>query len=552
VRISFLISLLVISNLVVAQPLTVSQAKQLLADWEGKAEMDAEQEGEEGTIITTQQAVILLWQGIPNRRRLGSVFNDAKTLWQEAWERGWLEPSRDPKGSLSKDEFYELYLASRDVYSTWQEPHHYPGFKFDVSNRLFLSVGPPADLTLYFAGRNGVGLRYSDGEETYLNLSGGLNYYFSEFQQFFIFSPQQLWVSFFLGEPFTWYRFLSLKLGRLEQGGGSLYQQLLDGFVFKLQYSDFLITLNLGYLGLLPKDVALPLITPNDLFDFMNAQNNWGPPRMLSSLVFHYQPNSGLWVNLALAYMGDFRLGVSPDRVRQEGETTYTVFDGGLYQGWALGLSSSFSAFDLFKLELALNFQNGGTLHYDAQAGKYIALPFLGLAFDVKTELLLPGFDYVRFLRLFLSSGDGSYRSEFQEGSIWNNGPSLSFQYRSWGHPPPLRILKLDWGNLAGFALGSRLSLSSFIPISYLSWEYQLGSLFRLTDGPVSDPSVTTGPNASPYLGTEIYTQLVWEPWAELGVILGLGFAVVNQKGAYPDDLGPILGHLSIIVRFDR
>lgn len=199
-------------------------------------------------------------------------------------------------------------------------------------------------------------------------------------------------------------------------------------------------------------------------------------------------------------------------------------------------------------LEGQIAFQSISTLHYFNDIGQYSPVGGLGLALDLGLQYLTPVPGLLLSTKVFGASGDGSHRLNYQEGAVWQQTPPLSSQFRSWGGTVPLYILRYDWGNILGGNLGGKYRLG-FLPDFTL--EAQMGVATRLTDGPVSDPQVYVGGDASRFLGVEAYVQAVWNIWAEFGLILGLGGAYLNQDKAYPADFGPLIGQLNVQVRFD-
>lgn len=534
-----------------APPLSQSEARRLLAEWEGEAPPVAAAEGEEDPPLTLGAALRMVWEGVRERRRLGAVLGISETLWQEAAERGWIDGTRQQSEVLGPDEFQDLYLASRDPANLWH-PHSRAGFRFTTNHRLLFSLGPPWGQGMHLAGTNALGASASDRWAPVFTINVGLIYQASEAVSFFAFQIEDLSFEARFVDPSAWYRMFSLRIGRFEQEAAFAYRQRLDGFRAILELADFRFFVQTGFAGLLHKGIGQPLITPSDYTDFQNPDNFWGPPRALSAAGGRWYAGDSWQVDLTAAALTDFRERVSPGRVLRPGDTLYTSYEGGVFQGGQLTLGTRYNPSAGLEVGVLGAAQAGSTLHYFVSQNQYVTVGFWGFALDAQTgwrpvvssELTLRA-------RAFVSSGDGSYRSSFQEGSLWNGDRPVSFQFRSWGWEPPLRLLRLEWGNLWGASLGATLGLSPWIPVVGLGLEAMLGVVGRVTDGPVSDLRVQVGGAASRLLGVELFTQTVWEPWAEFGLILGLGGALVFQEGAFGDDVGPFLGHLSLQARFE-
>lgn len=534
-----------------APPLSQSEARRLLAEWEGEAPPVAVVEETEDPPLTLGVALRMVWEGVRERRRLGAVVGISESLWQEAAERGWIDGTRQPSEVLGPDEFQDLYLASRDPANHWH-PHSRAGFRFTTNHRLLFSLGPPWGQGMLLAGTHAFGASASDRWAPVFTLNVGLIYQASDAVSFFAFQLEDLSFEARFANPAAWYRLLSLRIGRFEQEAAFAYRQRLDGLRGILEWADFRFFVQTGFAGLLHKGIGQPLITPSDFTDFQNPANSWGPPRALSAVGGRWYAADSWQVDLTVVALTDLRERVSPGRVLQPGDTLYTSYEGGVYQGYQLTLGGRWAPSANLELSASGAAQAGSTLHYFVTQNQYVTVGFWGYALDAQT-VWRPAVssDLKLWGRAFVSSGDGSYRSSFQEGSLWNGDRPVSFQFRSWGWEPPLRLLRLEWGNLWGVSLGATQSLSPWIPLAGLGFEALLGVVGRVTDGPVSDLRVQVGGAANRLLGIELFTQTVWEPWAEFGLILALGGALVFQEGAFGDDVGPFLGHLSLQARLE-
>lgn len=531
-----------------AQNLSFSDARSLLNKWEGNepSEEEPQSAASGDRPLTALDAVKLLWEGLPKRHRLLSVWNLASALWHEALEEGWMGQNISLSDEVNQDQFYELYLASRDPYKRWRGPMTTKGFAWMMQNRVLYTLGYPFVYTSMIGGVNRLGVVVLDEVGPQFQVSGGLKYEFGEASTFFVGTLDSLFWNLRIAEDYTWYRYLNLRVGRFEQSRGFDPAVLLDGFQTSLGFKEFEASLQLGLTGLLGREQTPFVITPSDLTDYHNSQNAWGPPRALSSILVNYQPTNRFQTEVALTLLSDFRDRVTPQRLKKAGDTSYDAIDGGLYQGLMLSLGLAAQPADGLSLEGKLAVQGATTLHYFTDIGQYSDVGVVGFALLLALEYRWMALGLNIHSRLFGGSGDGAHRLSFQEGSFWQSTTPLSFQFRSWGGTVPLHILRYDWGNIVGGSIGAQYQF-----MAGLRLESQLGLAGRFTDGPVSDPQVYVGADASRFLGVELYTQVVWEPWTELGIILGLGGAYINQDKAYTGTDGPLLGHFNLQLRFD-
>ncbi len=527
-----------------------------MAEWDGSsvpegaeaAMPNSEETGADEPPLTAIKAVELLWQKLPNRHRLFSVWNFPLGLWQEAREEGWIPANLSPQSPLTQEQFRDIYLASRDPYRRWQGVRKFPGVSIEFHNSAIFSWGPPYSISGMIGAEHRVGFSVSDETGPQFRANGGVRYEFSDTSPFGVLIIDDLFWNIRFAEPFTWYRYLQLKLGRFRQSVAFAGETLLDGFQAGLEFGDVQLTLQLGYAGFLNREQTPFVITPSDLTDYLNSQNSWGPPRALSHVSVRYRPSASLQAALSFGLMSDFRDRVTPQRLKKAGDTDYLNYEGGLYSGWMVDLGGIFQPTGGVILEGHVAFQSISSLHFFNDIGQYSPVGGLGVAVDLGVQYVTPVSGLLLFTKVFGASGDGSNRLMYQEGAIWQQATPLSFQFRSWGGSIPLYVLRYDWGNILGGNLGGRYRVDF---LHDFTLEAQMGVAARITDGPVSDPQVYVGGDASRFLGAEFYVQAVWNVWAELGLILGLGGAYLNQDRAYPGDFGPLIGQINLQMRFD-
>lgn len=503
---------------------------------------------EEATTVAALRAVQWVWQSVPlPPRRLFTRLGNPQIQWREAWERGWIDLALGTDAPLDRTAVQALLERAQDPAAVW-EPLVPPSWRPLLESELGLEVGPPRSERWSFAGAHQAGFALADEEGDYLRVKLGVLHLNNDLgASGFFLHTEDLWWEGRVRNPLAWFHDLRFRVGRFLHEGGLLYRQTLDGLRLSLGGRGWTLHAQSGYSGLIHREAGLPLVTPGDLTDFSHPDNPWGPPRLLSALSLELWGAERHPFRATVVLHQDLRDRITPQRLLSAGATQYTPAEGGLYQGIGLSLEAEIPL-GSFLLLAKTAYQGGTTLHYSQAHQRYQDYFFHAGAFLLEVPLNLPLPKAQWWVRTWGSSGDGDYRQDFQEGSRIGGEPWFLLQYRSWGYPSPLQVLRLEWGNLWGVGVAAQLPLP-FLPTDQLRLESHLAAAFRLTTGAVSDPSVQVGPNASRFLGAEAYSQAVWEPWAELRLLLGLGGAFLVTQGAFPEEWDSWRGHLRLSVR---
>ena len=318
---------------------------------------------------------------------------------------------------------------------------------------------------------------------------------------------------------------LDLQFGRISVSDplGLYLSQTVDGFSLGLSGANTGFSLFGGYTGLIFKNSVQFSFTPGDQADDANQANLFAPPRMVAGLAGTFANESqSVRTSVAGILQGDLRSLVSSERLIPEGASAASGSqDTGLYSTFALVPSIQFT----------LSPQAFWDIHGVIQAGTTQVF-----VTEYETQTILSGSALTRFIwfpsrndRLLFqvqwSSGDGTYRDSFDEGTTLTDSRSFLHLYKPLNGPSLGSIFSPKPGNLTWGTVqwsGRPFSSSAGAFGQNASLNASVFTFFRNQPGPVSDSRVSASVT-NPYLGTELNLGLNVRPFSDLGFGLNGG-----------------------------
>lgn len=417
-------------------------------------------------------------------------------------------------------------------------------FTLFISTNLFcLDFGGYVDNTTFYSTNEDTGFYQIARLSLWLMSTLGKNWTFSmmgnytfELDYYYLFDLDQF---LFKGKwPFIEEgpSLFSVQLGRFRVSEFShlILDHSIDGVLCEFSYPVPIVSLGLGYTGLLAKHSSTITLSKADTNDQDDPDVLLGTPRLLGILQSHFpEIISGQDLNLSLLFQKDLR---SKDRILEEGEEEFSLaenlggYNDSIFSG--IGLSGSFSSSIFYNI--FAYFQTGRTLSYvedeDSFTGRsYEYMPVFAFLGGTGFQYYSSALSYSVFSLSFIySSGDADYSLSYIEGN--REGNSYLFTPISQNEQHIIYNPKL--GNI--FYIKGSYTIK---PFAVLSNEFldniliilDATGFFRATTGAITDQKGLNTDSESLYLGTEIDFIINFRPFSDLGMSLSTGYFIPNN-----------------------
>lgn len=315
-----------------------------------------------------------------------------------------------------------------------------------------------------------------------------------------------------------------------------------DGFLLTLGSRSWQSRMGFGYNGFLSKSSSSMALTQSDITDQSNTQVFFAPPRATGlvegtlvlgdthRLSLTYLPQ----LDLRKFFSGGDRILVEP------GTSTLNRVEGGVLNTHHALMTLTGQVVSGFYYTLAGGFLGGKTLYYK---DTYKEASLLGSSGTLALDWYLKdSVSSALHLQGWYTSGDGSERKEFAEGSEYSGDPSSLFLFKTLSNTSPGYVFAPQWGNLmVGEASYSFKILSSPRASDGLTTSLTGRTFFRPLVGPISSSRVAVDSGRN-YLGTEGVISFRYRPVSDLSLSLTTGVFIPDSAagGAFSSDVSGI------------
>ncbi|MBN2444583.1 MAG: hypothetical protein JXJ04_24690 [Spirochaetales bacterium] len=316
-----------------------------------------------------------------------------------------------------------------------------------------------------------------------------------------------------------------------------------DGFQFDFNYPGTIISLAMGYTGLLSKHSSTITLSKADTNDQDDTSILFGTPRLLGVLQFHFpEVFSGQDLYLSALIQKDLR---SNENILKEGEENFSLAEnsGGYYDSIYSGIGLSGAVNSSLYYNVFGYFQTGRTLSYleddDAIGGySYQYVPIIAFLGGTEINYYSPDLSYSTFsLSFIFSSGD-----EDSISCVEGNTEGSSFLFTPISEQKERVIFNPKLSNI--FYIKGRYTIKPFamLPLSFLENILLIldgTAFFRATTGAITDQKGLNPDSEDLYLGTEIDFIINYRPFSDLGLSLSTGYFIPNNEpgGAFIKDI---------------
>jgi hypothetical protein len=327
----------------------------------------------------------------------------------------------------------------------------------------------------------------------------------------------------------------STAIGRynLAEFSSQVLNHKVDGFQFQFHYPRSIISLGLGYTGLIAKHSSTITLSKADTNDQDDSDVLLASPRLLGLLQLQFpEIIEGQDLFLSAVLQKDLH---PADQIIKEGTEEFSLAEnmGGYYDSLFAGLGVKGAITSALHYNIFGYFQTGRTLSYiadeDAVTGySYQYAPIIAFSGGTELTYYSPDLSYSTFNLAFVyATGDEDSISCIEGNTVGSSNlfiPISSREQRVIFNPNLSNLFYINAGyTIKPFAILGRGILEKLLII------LDGTVFFRALPGKISDPQGLDPDSDSLYLGSEIDFIINFRPFSDLGASLSTGYFIPNN-----------------------